>query len=79
MVITWEGEELIYHPLQATFPNMQSCINDVGYLIRHTTLTPKNDDVDILNDILISQFLGEEIILISYNDAKGDIYGNKSI
>jgi ATP-dependent DNA helicase PIF1 len=43
-------------------------------MVQRAILTPKNDDVEKLNDILIDQFSGEEHNLLSFDQVEGDTH-----
>ncbi|XP_061993673.1 uncharacterized protein LOC133711585 [Rosa rugosa] len=52
MVIPWEGEESINQLVNEVFPNLESHVNDAAYMVERAIITPKNDDVDVLNEIV---------------------------
>ena len=41
-------------------------------MVERAILTQKNQDVQKLNDLIISHFLGEEHILVSFDNIEGD-------
>ncbi|XP_072066879.1 uncharacterized protein [Arachis hypogaea] len=60
MAIPWEGETSLHKLIEEIFPNLQSHGWDASYMVERAILTPKNHDVQQLNDIIINQFPGEE-------------------
>ena len=54
------------------FPSLQEHANDARYMVDRALLTPINDDVERLNAKIISQFLGDEFRLHSYDEVEGD-------
>jgi ATP-dependent DNA helicase PIF1 len=47
---------------------------DASYMTQRAILTPKNDDVQKLNDILTNQFPGEEHNLLSFDEVERDTH-----
>ncbi|XP_050915976.1 uncharacterized protein LOC127131081 [Lathyrus oleraceus] len=45
---------------------------DAPYMVQRAILTPTNDDVQKLNDMIIDQFPGEEHSLLSFDEVEGD-------
>jgi len=43
-------------------------------MVERAIITPTNDDVQKLNDIIINQFLGEEHNLLSFDEVEGDTH-----
>ena len=41
-------------------------------MVERTILTPKNDDVEKVNDIIIDQFLGTHCTLVLFDEVEGD-------
>nr|KYP34779.1 ATP-dependent DNA helicase PIF1 [Cajanus cajan] len=72
--ITWEGENSIQKLIRDTFPQLQSHTWDASYMVERAILTPKNEDVQKLNDIIINHFLGEERELLSFDEVEGDTH-----
>ncbi|XP_072084498.1 uncharacterized protein [Arachis hypogaea] len=72
MVIPWEGEASLHKLIEEIFPNLQSHGWDASYMVERAILTPKNHDMQQLNDIVINQFLGDERILASFDEVEGD-------
>ncbi|XP_073121738.1 uncharacterized protein [Henckelia pumila] len=60
MVIPWENEHSISQLIDFVFPHMVEHINDANYMVSRAIITPKNADVDKINELLISKFPGEE-------------------
>ncbi|XP_020999390.2 uncharacterized protein LOC110281460 [Arachis duranensis] len=72
MAISWEGETSLHKLIEEIFPNLQSHGWDASYMVERAILTPKNHDVQQLNDIIINQFPGEERNLVSFDEVEGD-------
>ncbi|XP_057723507.1 ATP-dependent DNA helicase PIF1-like [Arachis stenosperma] len=72
MAIPWEGETSLHKLIEEIFPNLQSHGWDASYMVERAILTPKNHDVQQLNDIIINQFPGEERNLVSFDEVEGD-------
>ncbi|KAG6514057.1 hypothetical protein ZIOFF_024396 [Zingiber officinale] len=72
MIIPWEGEQSMKQLIDFVFPNMMENVNDADYMVGRAIITPKNVDVDIINDILISNFPGEEKEYISWDSVEDD-------
>ncbi|XP_057718211.1 uncharacterized protein LOC130932809 [Arachis stenosperma] len=72
MAIPWEGEASLHKLIEETFPNLQYHGWDASYMVERAILTPKNHDVQQLNDIVINQFPGDERILASFDEVEGD-------
>jgi ATP-dependent exoDNAse (exonuclease V) alpha subunit len=72
IVIPWEGEESINQLVNEVFPNLDCHVNDAEYMVERAIITPKNDDVDVLNERIIKQFPGPERILYSFDSVEDD-------
>nr|KYP55257.1 hypothetical protein KK1_001464 [Cajanus cajan] len=72
--ITWEGESSIQKLIRDTFPQLESHTWNASYMVEKAILTPKNEDVQKLNDIIINHFLGEERHLLSFDEVEGDTH-----
>ncbi|XP_020970068.1 ATP-dependent DNA helicase PIF1-like [Arachis ipaensis] len=72
MTIPWEGETSLHKLIEEIFPNLQSHGWDASYMVERAILTPKNHDVQQLNDIIINQFPREEQNLVSFDEVEGD-------
>ncbi|GAU51549.1 hypothetical protein TSUD_414120 [Trifolium subterraneum] len=74
IAIPWEGEHSIQIFIDHIFPQLELHGWDASYMTQRAILTPKNDDVQKLNDILINQFPGEEHNLLSFDKVEGDTH-----
>jgi hypothetical protein len=74
IAIPWEGEHSIQILIDHIFPQLEVHGWDASYMTQRAILTPKNDDVQKLNDILINQFPGEEHNLLSFDEVEGDTH-----
>jgi hypothetical protein len=72
--IQWEGDSSIHNLIQHTFPQLENHVWDASYMVERAILTPKNRDVQMLNDIIIDQFPGEEHNLLSFDEVEGDTH-----
>ncbi|XP_073139039.1 uncharacterized protein [Henckelia pumila] len=72
MVIQWENEESIDKLIDFVFPNMINHVNDANYMVGRAIITPKNCDVDKINEMLISKFPGEERVYTSWDSIEDD-------
>ncbi|KAG8387312.1 hypothetical protein BUALT_Bualt02G0008200 [Buddleja alternifolia] len=72
MVIPWEGEQSLYQLIDSVFPNMIEHVNDANYMVGRAIITPKNVDVDKINEKLIDLFPGEEKVYSSWDSVDGD-------
>ena len=72
MAMQWEGQHSIYNLIDQVFPSLQEHANDARYMVDRALLTPINDDVEQLNAKIISQFLGDEFTLHSFDEVEGD-------
>ncbi|KAG8389728.1 hypothetical protein BUALT_Bualt01G0008900 [Buddleja alternifolia] len=72
MVIPWEGEQSLYQLIDSVFPNMIEHVNDANYMVGRAIITPKNVDVDKINEKLIDLFPGEEKVYSSWDSVDDD-------
>ncbi|KAI5397537.1 hypothetical protein KIW84_063379 [Lathyrus oleraceus] len=72
IAIPWEGEHSIQVLIQHIFPDLELHGWDAPYIVQRANLTPTNDDVQKLNDMIIDQFPGEEHNLLSFDEVEGD-------
>ncbi|KAI5433936.1 hypothetical protein KIW84_020970 [Lathyrus oleraceus] len=72
IAIPWEGEHSIQVVIQHIFPDLELHGWDAPYMVQRAILTPTNDDVQKLNDMIIDQFPGEEHNLLSFDEVEGD-------
>ena len=50
----------------------KSHVNDAAYMVDRGIITPKNDDVDMLNEMIVNRLPGEERILYSFDSVEDD-------
>ncbi|CAN6685799.1 unnamed protein product [Malus baccata var. baccata] len=62
MVIPWN-----------VFPDLECHVCDARYLVERAIITPKNEDVDKLNKMIIDKFSGAEHILYSFDSVEDDV------
>ncbi|XP_073039060.1 uncharacterized protein [Primulina eburnea] len=72
IIIPWEGEQSIQILIDSVFLNMINHVNDENYMVDRAIITPKNVDVDNINQMLIMKFPGEEKEYTSWDSVEGD-------
>ena len=72
MAIPWEGDHSISQLIEHVFPNLQNHSYNARYMVDRALLTPINEDVDKLNEKIITQFPGEEQKLYSFDEVEDD-------
>ena len=72
MAIPWDGESAIQQLIEEIFPDLETHGWDASYMVERAILTPKNHDVQKLNELIISRFPGEERNLVSFDEVEGD-------
>ncbi|KAK9987413.1 hypothetical protein SO802_032364 [Lithocarpus litseifolius] len=72
MVIPWEGDHSIAQLIEQVFPDLQNHAYNARYMVDRALLTPINEDVDKLNEKIITQFPGEEQKLYSFDEVEDD-------
>ncbi|CAL0322783.1 unnamed protein product [Lupinus luteus] len=72
MAIRWEGDDSIQQLIQVIFPNLGSHGWDNCYMSERAILTPTNENVQKVNDIIIDHFPGEYHNLLSFDEVEGD-------
>ncbi|XP_075507583.1 uncharacterized protein LOC142544418 [Primulina tabacum] len=72
IIIPWEGEHSIQMLIDSVFPNMINHVNDENYMVHRAIITPKNIDVDNINQMLILKFPGEEKEYTSWDSVEDD-------
>ncbi|CAG8835436.1 36118_t:CDS:1, partial [Racocetra persica] len=48
-----------------TYPELQNQVHDIKYLAERIILAPRNEEIDVLNTEVLSEFLGEETTYFS--------------
>jgi len=74
IALPWEGEQSIQTLIDNIFPQLHLHEWDAAYMVERAIITPTNDDVQKLNDIIINQFPGEEHNLLSFDEVEGDAH-----
>ncbi|KAL0007370.1 hypothetical protein SO802_008872 [Lithocarpus litseifolius] len=72
MAIPWEGDHSIAQLIEQVFPNLQNHAYNARYMVDRALLTLINEDVDKLNEKIITQFPGEEQKLYSFDEVEDD-------
>ncbi|XP_050147313.1 uncharacterized protein LOC126622573 [Malus sylvestris] len=73
MVIPWNGEESIVQLVNEVFLDLECHVCDARYLVERAIITPKNEDADKLNKMIIDKFSGTEHILYSFDSVEDDV------
>ncbi|XP_073031217.1 uncharacterized protein [Primulina eburnea] len=72
VIIPWEGEQSIHMLIDSIFPNMINHVNDEKYIVDRAIITPKNVDVDNINQMFILKFPGEKKEYTSWDSVEDD-------
>ncbi|KAG8383603.1 hypothetical protein BUALT_Bualt04G0031100 [Buddleja alternifolia] len=72
MVIPWKGGQSLYYLIDSIFPNMIDHANDANYMVGRAIITPRNVDVDKINEMLIGLFPSEEKVYTSWDSVDDD-------
>ena len=72
MAITQNREDALSKLIQETFLHIESHGWHASYMVERAKLTPINDDVEKLNDIIIDQFPRDHHNLVLFDDVEGD-------
>jgi len=54
IALPWEGEQSIQTLIDHIFPQLHLHEWDAAYMVKRAVITPTNDDVQKLNDIIIN-------------------------
>ena len=69
MIVPFEDNILSLNNLiDIVFPNLHDFANKLDFIINHVILTPKNDYVDKINNILIERFPGVTFRYFSFDE-----------
>ncbi|KAL0366919.1 UNVERIFIED_CONTAM: hypothetical protein Sradi_3582000 [Sesamum radiatum] len=72
MIIPWKYEHPIHQLIDSIFSNMIDHVNDANYMVGRAIITPKNIDVDKINEVLIGLFPGQEKVYTSWDSVDDD-------
>jgi len=70
IALPWEGEQSIQTLIDHIFPQLDLHGWDASYSVERAIITPTNDDIQKLNDIIIN-LSGDEHSLLSFDRLKG--------
>ncbi|XP_028086186.1 uncharacterized protein LOC114287103 [Camellia sinensis] len=73
MAILWNDEESIVRLLEEIYPDIRNHSFDAEYMISRGIITPRNENVDKLNEKIIQRFLGELKVYHSFDKVENDI------
>ncbi|KAK9050793.1 hypothetical protein SSX86_030238 [Deinandra increscens subsp. villosa] len=65
-------ENSIKELIDAIFPSLQDNMHSSDYIISRAILSTKNESVDEINDQMIDNFVGEEKVYYSFDEAEDD-------
>ncbi|XP_028085769.1 ATP-dependent DNA helicase PIF1-like [Camellia sinensis] len=72
MAIPWNGEESIVQLLEEIYPDIINHSFDAEYMVSTDIITPRNEDVDKLNEKIIQRFPGESRVYHSFDKVEND-------
>ena len=72
MAIPWNGEESIVQLLEEIYPDIINHSFDAEYMVSRGIITPRNEDVDKLNEKIIQRFPGESRVYHSFDKVEND-------
>ncbi|KAL0355840.1 UNVERIFIED_CONTAM: hypothetical protein Sradi_4030900 [Sesamum radiatum] len=78
MAIPWEGEHSIEQLINFVFPELSFHAYDPEYIANRALLTPLNNDVNKLNEEVLTIFHGEEVTYYSFDSVADDVEGESS-
>jgi len=73
IALPWEGEQAMQILIDHIFPQLDLHGWDASYMVERAIITPTNDDVQKLNDIIIN-LSGDEHNLFSFDEVEGDTH-----
>ena len=73
IALPWKGEQSIQTLIDHIFPQLDLHEWDESYMVERAIITPTNDDVQKLNDIIIN-LPGDEHNLLSFDEIEGDTH-----
>lgn len=69
MIIPYEDDtSSLLNLINKTFPNLHECASNTHMMIHRAILTPKNEYVDHINNLLIQEFQGDVITYYNYDE-----------
>ncbi|KAL5727391.1 DNA helicase [Ranunculus cassubicifolius] len=75
MIIPWENENSLQHLISAVFPDISMNADNADYMINRALLTTTNDQVDKINEMVLSHFPGDEYSYFSFDSVEDDSWG----
>uniref|UniRef100_A0A803N8I7 DNA helicase Pif1-like 2B domain-containing protein n=2 Tax=Chenopodium quinoa TaxID=63459 RepID=A0A803N8I7_CHEQI len=66
------NQNLIDNLIHQVFPNLPEHEGDVTYMVERAIITPTNDEVDMLNEKILNDFVGGEKIYYSFDSVPED-------
>jgi hypothetical protein len=71
-VIPWDGDESLGQLIASIFPRLEDNAFNSSYMVDRAIITPRNEDVDKLNEVVLNSFPGEDHIYYSYDKVEED-------
>ncbi|XP_028961783.1 uncharacterized protein [Malus domestica] len=62
LIILWHGDESIGELIGFVFPRLEENAFNISYMVDRAIITPRNEDVDKLNEVVLNSFPGEQHI-----------------
>ncbi|KAL5729946.1 DNA helicase [Ranunculus cassubicifolius] len=75
MIIPWESEDSLQHLISTVFPDISMNAENADYMINRALLTTTNDQVDQINEMVLSHFPGDERSYFSFDSVEDDSRG----
>ncbi|XP_062020898.1 uncharacterized protein LOC133737337 [Rosa rugosa] len=72
LVIPWVGDESLGQLIASIFPGLEDNAFDSSYMVDRAIITPRNEDVDKLNEVVLNSFPGEDQIYYSFDRVEDD-------
>ncbi|KAM1022730.1 hypothetical protein ACFX2I_043624 [Malus domestica] len=72
LIIPWHGDESISELIGFVFPRLEENAFNISYMVDRAIITPRNDDVDKLNEVVLNSFPREQHIYYSFDRVDDD-------
>ncbi|XP_070660613.1 uncharacterized protein [Malus domestica] len=67
LIIPWHGDESIGELIGFVFPRLEENAFNISYMVDRAIITPRNEDIDKLNEVVLNSFPGEQHIYYSFD------------
>ncbi|XP_068323274.1 uncharacterized protein [Pyrus communis] len=71
-VIPWHGDESIGELIGFGIPRLEENAFNISYMVNRVIITPRNKDIDKLNEVVLNSFPGEQHIYYSFDRVEDD-------